>query len=66
VKRIVIDEERCTGNGRCYSLFPHLFSDDESGHGQAVGDGAIGEDQLENAVRAVRACPEQAITLVDR
>jgi ferredoxin len=65
VKRIVIDEERCTGNGRCYSLFPRVFTDDEIGHGRAVGDGTIRDDQLSDARRAVLACPEQAITIVD-
>jgi len=65
VRRVVIDAERCTGNGRCYSLFPRLFTDDESGYGQVVGDGTIDDDQLDDARRAVLACPEQAITLVD-
>jgi ferredoxin len=63
--RIVIDAERCTGNGRCYAHFPDLFSDDERGYGQVVGDGAIGDDRLDDARRAVRACPEEAIRIVD-
>jgi ferredoxin len=63
--RVVIDYDRCTGNGRCYSLFPDLFSDDERGYGQVMGDGAVGDDQLDRARRAVLCCPEQAITIED-
>ena len=27
--RVVIDTERCTGHGRCYSLAPAVFTDDD-------------------------------------
>jgi ferredoxin len=55
--RIVIDRERCTGNGRCYALFRELFSDDERGHGQVIGDGVIHDHQLDDVRRAVIALP---------
>ncbi len=61
--RVVIDYERCTGNGRCYALFPDLFGDDESGYGQVIGDGSIGDDQLDEARSAVVACPEDAVAI---
>jgi ferredoxin len=61
--RLVIDYDRCSGNGRCYALFPDLFTDDERGYGQTIGDGAIGEHQLAEAQRAALCCPEQAITV---
>jgi ferredoxin len=63
--RIVIDTERCSGNGRCYTLAPDLFADDDRGYGQVIGDGAVREDQLDLARRVVIACPENAITIVD-
>ena len=63
--RLVIDPDRCCGNGRCYALFPELFVDDERGYGQTLGDGAIREDQLPEAQRATVCCPEQAITVED-
>jgi hypothetical protein len=47
--RIVIDGNRCTGNGRCYSLFSDLFSDDEPGYGR------WGERQLLQGARPSRA-----------
>jgi ferredoxin len=64
--RLMIDDARCTGNGRCYALLPDLFTDDERGHGRVVGDGALGDDQAEAARRAVVACPEDAITIKDQ
>lgn len=62
--RLVIDNERCTGNGRCYTLFPDLFDDDERGYGRVVGDGALGENETEKAKRVVMCCPEEAISIV--
>jgi len=63
--KIAIDVGRCSGHGRCYVLSPSLFVDDERGFGQVKGDGAVSPDQLEDAQRAVRSCPEQAITIED-
>ena len=63
--RLVIDADRCSGNGRCYSLLPDLFTDDERGYGAVVGDGMLREDQLGDAQRAVIACPEDAIRVED-
>jgi ferredoxin len=63
VTRVVIDPTRCTGNGRCYSLFPALFTDDERGYGAVIGDGVISAAQLDDARRAVIACPDDAITV---
>jgi ferredoxin len=64
--RVVIDDARCTGNGRCYTLLPGLFTDDERGHGRVIGDGALGDDRIDDARRAVVACPEDAITIEDQ
>jgi len=61
--RIRIDADRCSGHGRCYALTPQLFSDDERGYGQVIGDGTVGEGELSAAERAVVACPERAIIL---
>ena len=61
--RVVIDYGRCVGNGRCYARFPGLFGDDERGYGQLVGDGSIGDDMLDEARRAVLACPEGAVSI---
>jgi len=61
--RLVIDADACSGNGRCYSLVPDLFTDDENGYGQVVDGGEFTAEQRELAERAVRACPEDAISI---
>ena len=40
--RVVIDTDRCTGHGRCYSLAPTVFGCDDSGFGEVLGDGEVG------------------------
>jgi limonene-1,2-epoxide hydrolase/ferredoxin len=65
VLRLVIDADRCTGNGRCYTLFPDLFVDDDRGHASVVGDGTLPDARLDDAQRAVIACPEDAIRVED-
>jgi ferredoxin len=42
---------------------PELFVDDESGYGQVIDGGEFGDDQRDAAERAVRACPENAISI---
>jgi ferredoxin len=34
--RLSVDEQACTGHGRCYPLAPGLLSDDDEMHPQAV------------------------------
>ena len=60
--RLTIDYAFCTGNGRCFTLFPELFGDDERGYGRVLTE-ELGDEQLERAQRAVSACPEQAISV---
>ena len=60
---LVIDYDRCTGHGRCFALSPELFVDDENGYGQVIGDGQVSDELMAAAQRAIRACPEQAISL---
>lgn len=63
--RITIDEETCSGHGRCYVLSPSLFDDDDEGYGQVKGDGTVPPELMVDAERAVQSCPERAISLVD-
>jgi ferredoxin len=64
--KIVIDTERCTGHGRCYSLVPELFDSDDQGHSLLVAPGAdIPADQQRRAQVAVDNCPEDCISLED-
>jgi ferredoxin len=63
--RIAIDSDLCTGHARCAMLAPSLFTDDERGYGHVIGDGTVRSELLGDAERAIHACPERAISLVD-
>lgn len=62
--RITIDEERCTGHGRCYALAPELFEPDVDGHGTVIVDDITGE-LVAAGRKAALNCPERAIELSD-
>lgn len=62
--RIVHDAAACTGHGRCYTLEPDMFQDDERGHGELRLTGPLSEAQYSAAERLVASCPERAISLV--
>jgi ferredoxin len=59
-----IDRERCTGQGRCYSLAADVFAADDEGFGvvtiDVVEDGSPLAAQAETAMLS---CPESAITV---
>lgn len=65
--KVVLDRERCTGHGRCFSLSPDVFDCDDVGFGVVVvdeidvADGADGADLAEQATNAAENCPESAI-----
>lgn len=63
--KLCIDYDRCSGHGRCYSVAPELFYDDELGYGQ-VRDEEIDESLRGIAERAVAVCPEKAISIVEQ
>ncbi len=61
--QIVVDHERCQGHGRCYDLAPEIFGPDEEGHvALVVPDGHVPDRHEAQAARAVRSCPEQALS----
>jgi ferredoxin len=63
--RVQIDSDKCQGHGRCYDLAPDVFTDDEEGNGQVIGDGTITPGNEESARLAVANCPESAISLIE-
>jgi ferredoxin len=63
--RVLIDDDRCSGHGRCYTLVPTHFDADDQGHGVPLIGGALTADQVVAARSAVLNCREQAISLVD-
>lgn len=63
--RLWVDPDKCQGHTLCNLAAPDLVSLSENdGHGAAI-DGPIPTERAEAARRAVAACPEQAISLLD-
>jgi ferredoxin len=62
VTHIEIDEDRCVGHGRCYTLAPDVFDADDVGHATVLTDKVSGALETQ-AADAERNCPEGAITL---
>ncbi|BBZ70116.1 ferredoxin [Mycobacterium paraseoulense] len=60
--RIVVDADRCTGHGRCYTLAPDVFDADEFGHSVVLVAEVSGALEAQ-AVAAEQNCPEGAISL---
>lgn len=61
--RVRIDEERCQGHGRCFTIAPALFDSDDLGNGVVLGDGTVPPDEEHAARLAVANCPESAVSL---
>jgi ferredoxin len=58
-----IDSDKCTGHGRCYTLAPEVFGEDEEGNGTVLISGPLTDDQLKAAQLAEANCPESAVVL---
>jgi ferredoxin len=66
--RLYVDWTRCDGHGACAELLPELLVADEWGFPLAKGDerDPVVPSALErHARRAQRACPLQALKLID-
>ena len=61
--RVEIDRLRCTGHGRCYSLAPRVYTDDEDGYGTVLGDGTVPDELVDESESGANSCPEQAISV---
>jgi ferredoxin len=61
--KISIDVGLCSGHGRCYALTPAIFVDDDRGFGHVKDDGTVPPSLEQEAHRAVRSCPEHAISI---
>ncbi|MCB2078192.1 MAG: ferredoxin [Novosphingobium sp.] len=61
--RIKVDGAACQGNARCWAVAPELFELNDEGYLESqVIDVPSGREQ--EASRAVRACPERALSIV--
>ncbi len=64
-KHVRVDPDACQGHGLCYVTSDKLFMiDDGDGKARVLLD-PLPEDLEDDALDAVDACPEQAITIVE-
>lgn len=63
--RVHVDEGKCQGHNRCYSLAPELFDVDDYGNAHELNDGVVPAELEEKARLAVANCPEYAVTIVE-
>jgi ferredoxin len=63
--KVRIDGAICQGHGRCYDLAPQLFTEDEEGYGEVIGDGQVAPDLTGQAGLAADNCPEHAIEVIE-
>ena len=62
--RIILDNEKCQGHGRCYALASDLFDSDDEGYAVLRIEGTDVPPELESAAQlAADNCPEYAITV---
>ncbi len=66
MKKITVDADLCSGQGRCYVVSPTLFTSDDEGFCAQRGQTRdVPEGQEHAAQLAVDSCPEGAISLSD-
>ncbi|MFC0551515.1 TetR family transcriptional regulator [Planotetraspora thailandica] len=63
--KVQIDPQRCHGHGRCYTLAPDLFGEDDEGYGHVAGGGAVPPGHEHAARLAASNCPERAVDLLE-
>jgi ferredoxin len=61
--RVRIDKDKCQGHGRCYTLAPSVFGEDDEGYGTVIAEGDLTDEQVTAAQLAEANCPEAAILL---
>jgi ferredoxin len=60
--RIILDNSKCEGHGRCYALAADLFDADDEGYALLKVGGEVPDALVEQASLAAANCPEFAIT----
>jgi len=63
--RVIVDNSKCQGHGRCYDLSPEVFAADGDGYVLLNIEGDIPADLEQKARTAVLNCPENALSLSD-
>ena len=61
--RIVFQDDRCVGHGRCYALAPDVYDADDRGHCVVRVAGEVPAELQEAARVGASNCPEDAILI---
>ena len=61
--KIIVDSEKCTGHGRCYTIAPEVYEPDDDGYCQDLQE-PVPLELRERAALGAANCPEDAITVV--
>lgn len=64
--KMMVDEELCTGHGRCAHFAPNVFRLDDDGYNADRGGTVeipMGEEKT--ATMGMKSCPERAISIVE-
>ena len=61
--RVHVDQKKCQGHNRCYSISPELFDLDDLGLSSELGTGIVPAELIGKARLAADNCPEHAISL---
>ena len=62
---VTVDPGRCTAYGICVGIHPDVFSMPAGSPIVVVTRDVLTDDDLEDVQEAIRACPAQALTLVE-
>ncbi|MCI3270732.1 ferredoxin [Streptomyces cylindrosporus] len=62
---VTVDPGRCTAYGICVGIHPEVFAVPPGSPLTVVTRDVLTEDDLEDVREAVRACPAQALRLVE-
>lgn len=64
--RLIVDADKCSGHGRCYSVAPDLLEADDEGFVTARGSALdVRPTLIPDARRAAESCPEEAISIIE-
>lgn len=62
--KVRVDKDVCTGHGRCYTICPEVYGEDEEGY-CVIAEPEVPEALREAARRGADNCPELAISVED-
>ncbi len=63
--KVQIDSRRCVGHALCHAKAPEVFDVDDEGYSVLLIDGEIPAELEDKTRKAVKSCPEYAITIAE-